>query len=81
MLVQLRHESFPTRARGTGILMIQAMYGLGVVYGPLIFGALMGAGQFPATVIVAALIPVLGASVLYAGMHIAPRKELEEIQL
>ena len=74
-------ESFPTRTRGTGLLMIQAMYGLGVVYGPLIFGALMGAGQFPATVIVAALIPVLGASVLFAGMHIATRKELEEIQI
>jgi MFS family permease len=73
-------ESFPTRARGTGILMIQAMYGMGVVYGPLIFGVLMGAGDYPATVLLAAFIPIVGALVLYAGLHIAPHKELEEIQ-
>jgi MFS family permease len=74
-------ESFPTRARGTGVLFVGAFFGLGGVVGPIGYGAFMNSGNFAGTAILGAAAALLAGLVLLAGKVIAPRKELEEIQV
>lgn len=74
-------ESFPTRARGTGVMLVEGTFFLGLAFAPTLFGSLMGAGLFAATAIVAGVIMGVGALVLLAGTTFPPRKELEEIHI
>jgi MFS family permease len=74
-------ESYPTRARATGMTLIQGTYFIGLAVAPTLFGALMNAGLFAATAILTAGLASFGALILLGGKVIPPQKELEEIHI
>lgn len=74
-------ESYPTRARATGMSLIQGTFFLGIAIAPTLFGAFMNAGQFATTAILAASIGCVGALILLGGEVIPPQKELEDIHI
>lgn len=74
-------ESYPTRARATGMTLIQGTYFIGLAIAPTLYGVLMNAGLFAATALVAAGLAIFGALILLGGKIIPPQKELEEIHI
>jgi AAHS family benzoate transporter-like MFS transporter len=74
-------ESYPTRARATGMTLIQGTFFLGLAVAPVLFGALMNSGQFVTTALLAAGMSCLGALILLGGEIIPPQKELDEIHI
>jgi MFS family permease len=74
-------ESFPTRARGTGVLFIGAIFGLGSAVAPAIFGFFLNEQNFVGTALVGALVSLLAGLIILGGKVVAPRKELEEIHI
>lgn len=72
-------DSFPTRVRGTAQGFIQGMFFVGLAYAPIMFGNLMGSGDFVLTCVLGAVIAGAGAIVLAFGRSFPPARELEEI--
>jgi len=73
------NDSFPTRARGTGSAFVTAVYFLGLVFAPTMFGSIMNAGQLTAAPLLSAAIVLVGSLILLAARRIPPRRELEEL--
>jgi MFS family permease len=73
-------ESFPTRVRGSGAAYINVAGPIGGIFGPLIYGLLLGAG-FDATLAASsgAVAALIAAVCLFGSRSIRPRMELAEI--
>ncbi|MBX5467602.1 MAG: MFS transporter [Firmicutes bacterium] len=73
-------ESFPTRARGSGVGLVSALQMLGGgTLAPVIYGELMNSGHPAMAAWIAGAVMIAGALALILGRTIAPRKELEEL--
>ncbi|MBX5468175.1 MAG: MFS transporter [Firmicutes bacterium] len=73
-------DSFPTRARGSGVGFVNGVYFLGGgTLAPALFGAVMNAGNPAAAAWLAGGVTILGGLILFLGRSIQPRRELEEI--
>ncbi|MCL2584125.1 MAG: MFS transporter [Streptosporangiales bacterium] len=72
-------DSFPTRARGTAQGFVVGMFFASNIISPVIYGNMMGAGEFAGTCAVAAASAALGAVILAFGRAVPVRAELEDI--
>jgi MFS family permease len=74
------NDSFPTRARGSGVGFVNGVYFLGGgTLGPIVFGTVIQAGHAPVAPLVAAGCSIASGLLLFLGRPIRPRLELEEI--
>ncbi|HLH68980.1 MAG TPA: MFS transporter [Candidatus Dormibacteraeota bacterium] len=74
-------ESYPTRARGTGLMLVSGVFFLNGTFAPPLFGALIDRDLYPAAALIAGGIGIIGALILLGGRAIPPRRELEEIAI
>lgn len=72
-------ESYPTRMRGTGLAFVMAFFFLSSTVAPVMFGHLMGTGDYVLTAIVAGAFVFVGGMVFFAGKRHAVGAELEEL--
>lgn len=73
-------ESYPTHARGSGAALVNVAGPIGGIFGPLLYGALQGAGFGPAEAAGSGAVAALIAAIcLFGARSIAPSQPLEKI--
>lgn len=72
-------ESYPTRIRGTATGFVMSFFFLSSTVAPVMFGDLIGAGQFVWTAVAAAAFVFCGGIVLFFGRRHVIGAELEEL--
>ncbi|HEY1705762.1 MAG TPA: MFS transporter [Trebonia sp.] len=72
-------ESYPTRMRGTASGFVMGFFFLSSCVAPIMFGDLIGDGDFVAAAVVSGIIALAGGIVLLAGKRHAVVAELEEL--